>query len=123
MTGREKYLYHQIHPAKLLVDISAGFGSLFPLWYHHLGLALAIMLVPPPVASFLVMRFADLEPLRRSAFGRYVARSMTRVVEAVRLGGMVVMAVGAWNRSFLVIGVGLAVILLAWLRGLLLPSR
>jgi hypothetical protein len=122
MTPKEKYLYHQIHPAKLFTDGCAGFIALCPLWRHDLALALVIMLVPPPVASWLVMRYAQLEPHRDSAFGRYVARHMTHAMEAVRLIGFIVMAVGAWIRSPPAIVFGAAVILLGWLRGVLMPK-
>src|SRR2546421_3524831 len=64
MSPRDKYLYHQIHPLKLLTDVASGFGSLYPLWHHHLVLALVVMLVPPPLVSLLLMRFAELEPYR-----------------------------------------------------------
>jgi len=121
MTNREKYIYHQVHPVKLLVDFAAGFISLYPLWHHQLVAALLVMLMPPPIASFLVMRFADLEPYRNSGFGRYTARYMTHAVEAARLIGMGVMAVGAWYQSVLAVAAGLAIIALAWSRGILIP--
>jgi len=121
MTGKEKYLYHQIHPLKLLTDLGAGFGSLYPLWQHHLLVALAVMLVPPPVASLLVMRYARLEPYKQSALGRYIARSMSPGMEAVRLAGMAVMALGAWYHSVGIILGGLWLILFAWLRGKIVP--
>ncbi len=117
MTRREKYLYHQIHPLKLLTDAGAGFGSLYPLWHHHLGLALVIMLVPPPLVSLLLIRFANLEPYRQSVFGKYVARSMSHLMEAIRLLGMIVIAIGAWDQSLWMIWVGCGVVLFAWLRG------
>ena len=75
------------------------------------------------LASGLVLRFASLERQRDSAFGRYVARTMTRAVEGVRLAGMVVMAVGAWQRSALVIVGGLSIVVLGWTRGLFKPTR
>jgi hypothetical protein len=34
MTAGERYLYHQIHPLKLAIDIASGFGALYPLWQH-----------------------------------------------------------------------------------------
>jgi hypothetical protein len=120
MTPREKVLYHQIHPAKLVTDCAALI-ALYPLWRHELAIALVIMLVPPPVASWLVIRYANLERQRQSAFGHYVARSMTRAMEAVRLGGMIVIAVGTWNRSVITMACGAAVILFGWTRGLLMP--
>src|SRR2546426_4828274 len=73
------------------------------------------MLVPPGLASWLVMRYADLEPYRRSAFGRYIAQYMTRAMEAVRLAGFIAMAVGAWYRSALAIVLGVAAVLVGWL--------
>ena len=65
LTPKEKYVFHQIHPLKLLTDWSTGLIALYLLWRHELAVAIIIMLVPPPVASWLVMRYADLEPLDR----------------------------------------------------------
>jgi hypothetical protein len=76
--ARERYILHQIHPLKLLTDVASGFGSLVPPWRRELGLALSVMLVPPPIASAVVIRCANLERQRDSAFGRYVARTMAR---------------------------------------------
>src|SRR5215212_5634825 len=106
MSPRDKYLYHQIHPLKLVTDVASGFGSLYPLWHHHLVLALVVMLVPPPLVSLLLMRFADLEPYRQSALGKYIAHSMSHAMEAIRLIGMIVVAVGAWYRSHWIIAGG-----------------
>ena len=92
MNAKEKYLYHQIHPLKLLTDITAGLVSLYPLWQHRLVSALLIMWAPPILASILITRFSNLEPYKRSALGRYVEKHMTRTVEVIRFGGMVVMA-------------------------------
>ncbi|HKA72545.1 MAG TPA: hypothetical protein VKE26_12100 [Xanthobacteraceae bacterium] len=122
MTASEKYLYHQIHPLKLLTDVAAGFIALYPLWQHRLALAVLIMLAPPPVASFLVMRYANLEPYKQSALGRYLARHMTHTVEAIRLLGMIVTAFGAWFHSVAAIVLGVVVTILAWTWGLLPAS-
>jgi len=118
MTNREKWLYHQLHPVKLLVDWGAGLISLYPLWRHELVAAMAVMLIPPVVASILVMRFADLEPYARSRLAQYLARSMSRMTEAIRLGGMAVMALGAWYHAWQLIGAGLLLIAAGWLLGL-----
>jgi hypothetical protein len=117
MNPKEKYVYHQIHPLKLFTDIGAAVGSLCPLWRHQLAFALVVMLPPPLLVSFLLMRYADLEPYRQSAFGKYIARSMSHAMEAVRLAGMVVTALGAWHQSLWLIGVGIAIVLFGWLRG------
>ena len=123
MTSKQQYLLHQIHPVKLLTDASAGFVSLVPLWRHELVVAFVIMLVPPLIASWLVIRYANLERQRNSWFGRYVVRTMTRAMEFVRLGGFVVMAVGAWKQSPLAIAFGVAVVLFGWLRGVWFPVQ
>jgi hypothetical protein len=117
MNRKEKYLYHQIHPLKLFTDIGAAFGSLFLLWRHQLAFALVVMLAPPFLISLLLMRYADLESYRQSAFGKYVARSMSHPMEAVRLAGMAVTALGAWHHSLWIIAAGSAIVLFGWLRG------
>jgi hypothetical protein len=121
MTTKEAYLYHQIHPLKLMVDICSGFGSLVPLGEHHLVLALVVMLIPPPIASYFVMRYANLEPCKQSALGQYILQYMTHAMEAVRLAGMVMIALGGWYHSvWLIIG-GIGVVLLGWMRGKIFP--
>ena len=117
MTLREKALYHQIHPAKLATDILAEPVSLWLLWRHDLWLGLATHFLPPIAASALVMTLADLEPLKASPLGRYIARRMTRPVEAARLAGDLVMAAGAWLRLGWLIALGLAIVAAAWLSG------
>ena len=117
MTLREKALYHQIHPAKLAADILAGFVSLYFFWNHQLWVGLAVHLVPPIVASALLVRFADLEPLKASPLGQYIARHMTRAVEGVRLIGDLIMVAGAWLHLWWVIPLGVAVVVAAWLSG------
>jgi hypothetical protein len=117
MNPKEKYLYHQIHPLKLFTDIGAACGSLCLLWRHQLAFALVVMLAPPVLASLLLMRYANLEPYRQSAFGKYIARSMSHAMEGVRLAGMAVAALGAWYQSLWTIVAGSAIVLFGWLRG------
>jgi hypothetical protein len=117
MNSKEKYLYHQIHPLKLFTDIGAAFGSLCLLWRHQLAFALVVMLAPPVLVSCLLMRYADLEPYGQSAFGKYIARSMSHAMETVRLAGMLVAALGAWHQSLWIIVTGTAIVLFAWVRG------
>ena|SRR5436190_10139474 len=117
MNSKEKYLYHQIHPLKLFTDIGAAIGGLYLLWRHQLVFALVVMLVPPPFASLLLMRYADLEPYRQSALGKYIARSMSHPMEAVRLTGMAVAALGAWRQSPWIVVGGTVIVLFGWLRG------
>ncbi|HSD12806.1 MAG TPA: hypothetical protein VLC10_04570 [Patescibacteria group bacterium] len=121
MTAKERYLYHQIHPAKLVADAAAGFASVFALLAHHLFAGIAIALVVPAAASFLVLRYADLERQKRSSFGAYVKRFMTRGAAIQRTAGFAVLAYGAWTSSFLTGVLGCALIVHAWTMGLLIP--
>ena len=114
----EKVLYHQIHPAKLAADISAAIISTYLIWQHKFGLAMLSAFVPAILASVLVMRFADLEHLKQSPFGRYIRKFMTRRIEACRFAGQVVVWVGAWSHQFWLIPAGLAVVIAAWMSGL-----
>lgn|SRR5574341_329221 len=123
MTLQEKTLYHQIHPLKLFTDWSTGFLALYFFWRHDLLIAMAIALIPSIIASLILVRFADLEKYKASAFGKYVGKTMTRAVEAIRFLGYAVMAIGAWIHLAWLIPLGLAMILLAWLRGVIFPVQ
>jgi len=122
MTPQEKILYHQIHPLKLSTDISAEVVSLYLFWQHRLIAGLAVMFIPPVIVSALLIRLANLEPYKQSAFGRYVRVYMTSLVVAVRLLGTVVTHIGAWYRMPALIPLGLMIVLAGWLRGILWPK-
>jgi hypothetical protein len=122
MTLKEKALYNQIHPLKLSTDILAAVVSLYLFWVHQPLPALLLHFVPPLLASWMIIRYVDLEPLKESAFGRYVAANMTRTIEAVRLFGDLVMIFGAWRNDPKLLALGLVVVVGAWCNGLL-PSK
>jgi hypothetical protein len=119
MTIQEKVLYHQIHPLKLAPDWGTGALAFYLLWRHRLWLALLVMFVPAIVVSGALIQRADLEPYKQSAFGRYVARSMTPSMQGVRLAGNGIMMLGAWYRRPALLVGGLLVILFGWMRGVL----
>jgi len=122
MTLKEKALYNQIHPLKLSTDILAAAVSLYFFWFHLPVPALILHFLPPVIVSALLIRYANLEPLKDTALGRYVGLNMTRTIEAIRLFGDLVMIVGAWMHDVLLIAAGLIIIAGAWGNGLL-PSR
>lgn len=122
MTLRDKLLYHQLHPAKLAVDISTAIAAAVLLWQQHLVRGLAIGLIPPVLASFIVIRYVDLEGVQQSSVGRYAARHMTRPLEIVRLAGMLIVWTAAWYGSGYYCVVGTLVIVFAWARGALKES-
>jgi hypothetical protein len=118
MDGRERVLYHQIHPLKLLTDVATAIAATALFWNQHAASAFAVGFVPPIVVTAILLRWANLEPYRNSAFGRYVGRYMTRRVELARLAGLVPMWGGAWIRQPAIIAAGVAWILGCWLWGL-----
>jgi hypothetical protein len=123
MTNDERALYHQIHPAKLATDIAASSASAVLLWQHDLAAGLAVMFIPSILVSFALMRWIDLTPYRDSAFGRYLSIYMTRAIQAIRLGGAVLIALAAWWQLGWLIAGGALIVILAWLNGKIFPRR
>lgn len=122
MDRSERVLYHQIHPLKLAVDWTTAFISLWFFWRHEWLSGLVVLFVPSIVTSFALVSYTNLERLRDSAFGRYIGLYMSPLMQAIRFCGMFVMVLGAWFHAPLVIVAGVAVILLAWLRGVIWPA-
>jgi hypothetical protein len=114
----EKVLYHQIHPAKLAADIGASLVSTCLMWRRRFAWAMLAAFLPAVLASILVIRYADLERRKRSAFGRYLRRYMNRRVEAWRFFGQVIIWVGAWYRVGKLVPIGLAIVVAAWASGI-----
>jgi hypothetical protein len=114
MTTYEKYLYHQVHPLKLLTDWGSGVAALYFFWKQELLLAVLVAVVPSLVISGVLIRFASLEHYATSKRGQYIKTHMTRARELLRLAGYVVMAFAAWYHLPWMILSGLLVILLAW---------
>ncbi len=120
MRYQEKALYHQIHPLKLAADWIFGIIFLYFLWQHQLFLGVVVLVIPSFLTSFLLIRFANLERLKDSSFGRYIKKYMSKTMQLLRLVGFSVMAFGAWFNSVFFIVFGLTVILAVWSRGYLL---
>jgi hypothetical protein len=122
VTRAERLLYHQIHPAKLVTDVATSFASCWLLWQAEWATAAVVAFAPSIVASALLLWRADIERLRDTPLGRYVATFMTRRVEAVRLGGQALMWIGAGTHVPWLIPFGFMVIVFAWLGGLWIPG-
>ena len=120
LTRHERAVVHQLHPAKIAVDVLSAGGAVWLFWVHHLLDGLGVALVPPLVASTLVMRF-DLEPLRLSRAGERMLRFMTYAVQAARLLGFLGMAMGAWTQHAWIIALSVAWIAFWWWRVLTRP--
>ncbi len=122
MNLRERLLYHQIHPAKLLTDWITTIPTLYLLWQHDLILGLLVAFVPSLAASILLIRLVNLEKYKQSKFGKYLSNYMTKTMQTLRFVGFILMMLGAWFHSFwFLIPLGIVVILLAWLRGIIVP--
>jgi hypothetical protein len=115
----ERVLLHQVHPLKLVADISASVISNTLLWRHRLLAGLVTRYALPIAGSAVVLTFADVERLRGTPAGRYVLAHMPPSAVAVRLAGDVVMAVASWKRRPLLIALGLLIVAAGWSQGLL----
>ena len=92
---RDAYLLHQVHPAKLATDVTAGVVSGWLMWHRRVPAALLAAFVPAAVASAVLMR-RDLSGLRQTRRGRYVLAHMPPSAQAVRLAGQLV----AWRSAY-----------------------
>ena len=119
LTRQERILVHQIHPAKLAVDIGASVisGALF--WQHRLFTGLVVHYLSPVLGSALVLRFADVDRLGDTRAGRYVLRHMPAPMVALRLAGDTIIALGAWRRRPTYFCFGLLLVAIGWSHGLL----
>jgi hypothetical protein len=123
MSRQERILYHQVHPLKLGTDISAAVVSTYCFWQHYAVAGVVTMFVPPIIVSTVMLNTLDFAWIRDSAIGRYLKRSMTHAMEAVRFSGTIPMALGAWFHLPWLIVLGIAIILFGWLRGLVMRSQ
>jgi hypothetical protein len=114
MTLQEQYLYHQVHPLKLLADWSAGLLALRFFRKQELWMAVVVAVVPPLVVSGILIRFASLEHYATSKRGEYIKTHMTRARRSSAPCRYVVMAFAAWYHLPWMMLSGLLIILLAW---------
>lgn len=87
MTFNEKNLYHQIHPLKLLVDISSGFFTTYLSWQHNWFWFLMLFVMPSLTISYLLIQFSSLTHQKNSSLGKYIQKYMTTNIEAIRFCG------------------------------------
>jgi hypothetical protein len=118
MTLREKILYHQIHPAKLLIDCATSFASSYLLWEACWTQAGVIAFLPSLVVTLFLLVFGQLECLKDTVLGCYIQQFMTRRIEAARLMGQIVAWSGAIAHILWIVPVGYFIVALAWSNGL-----
>ena len=118
MDRHDRLLYHQIHPLKLVTDVTTAAVAAVAFWHHAPFLAFAIGFGPSVLVTVALVTWAKLDRYAASAFGRYIRRFMTRRVEAARLAGLIPLWGGAWAHRPVVMGFGGIWILCCWLWGL-----
>ena len=121
MTVKEKFLIHQVHPAKLATDIGAA--NLSPVAAPARDRAPYTL---HPAAHWVCCGYpfrAHLDSYKNSRLGAYLVRYMTPLAQAARLAGDLITVGAAWYQSFAGILFGLAVIAAAWSYGWVLRLR
>jgi hypothetical protein len=117
MTLRDRLLYHHAYPAKLVVDTVCAAAAAWLLWQQHLLRGAAVGLIPPAVASLIVLRLVDLERVRQSRIGAYIGRHMSLRLHATAVAGVVICWIAAWYQDAYYVLVGTLVTTFAWVRG------
>lgn len=107
-------LIHQVHPAKIGVDVTAAIVSNVLLWQARPKAGVAVRFAVPVAGSVMVLGLADLDGLARTRRGRYVLAHMPPSAQAVRLAGDALMGYGACRRSPVLLLAGAAVIGIGW---------
>jgi hypothetical protein len=130
MLIRDRERYHQLHPAKLLVDWSTAMVAGGLLWSRQPLAAFAVGFVPSIVitAIFLSGRFDHaLELIGNKPLARAIGPKLSTDVNALRFFGLGLSWVGCWVHQAWLLPVGVFVILsgwlLAWRRGVSLARR
>ena len=121
MNFREKEKYHEIHPAKLAVDVSTTLLSICFYWVQDFILGTVIGYLPSVIATVVIIKWVNLERIKQSPFGRYIDKYMTNTMRLIRFAGLIVATIAAWYNMWWLVLVGLLAILLAWLRGKIMP--
>jgi hypothetical protein len=123
MMYHEKLEYHQIHPLKLGVDVGCSFLALFFLWEHEWVKGVIVAFLPSMLISMYVIKYVNLEPIKKSRLGLYVHGYMTKQIEYIRTGGLLVSGGGAAINDVSVLGLGLIIIAATWLAGFFLKKK
>ena len=129
MILRDRERYHQLHPAKLLVDWGTAFAAGGLLWYQRPLAAVAVGFGPSIVVSliFLFGRLDEaLETIRSRPVAQAIAPRLSVDVSALRFAGLALSWAGCWLHQVWLLPTGVIVIggawWLAWRRGVVTAS-
>ena len=124
MNVRDRERYHQLHPAKLLVDWGTAIVAGALLWWRQPLAAVAVGFGPSIVVTlvFLSGRLDHaLEVIRSRPVAQAIAPKLSTEVNALRFVGLALFWAGCWFHQAWLLPLGLFVIVggwwLAWRRG------
>ena len=108
---------HQVHAAKLSADVSAAVVSTALLWRGRILPGLLARYLLPLAGSALVLSRGDVAAVTQTRRGRYVLQHMPPSMQALRLAGDTVMAIGAGRRQPGLLAVGAVIVIVGWSHG------
>ena len=117
MTAWERRRYHQLHPAKLLVDWSTAILAGALLWRRQAVTALVVGFGPSIVVTlvFLSGRLdRTLDRIRSRPTSRRVGSQLSAGVNAVRFAGLALCWSGCWLRRPWLVPTGVLLIFAGW---------
>ncbi len=81
------------------------------------------MFIPSILVSMIIIKYVNLEKLKKSFFGKDIQRFLTTSMEIVRFLGFAMMILGAWLHFIWLILCGLIIILIGLFRGIVDVKR
>src|SRR5262245_47145887 len=124
MNARDRERYHQLHPAKLLVDWCTAFAAGALLWRRQPMAALAVGFGPSIAVTLIFLSGSvdrALERIRNRPSALAIASQLSADVNVVRFAGLGLSWLGCWFHRIWMVPAGVMVILggwwLAWRRG------
>lgn len=128
MTGPDRERYHQLHPAKLLVDWGTAIAAGGLLWWRQPLTAIVVGFVPSIAATLVLLsgRFDHaLEAIQRKRVAHAITSQLSADINALRFAGLAISWAGCWFHHASLLPAGVFVILggwwLAWRRGVTRP--
>ena len=124
MIVRDRERYHQLHPAKLLVDWGTAIAAGALLWWRQPLAAAAVGFGPSILVTlvFLSGRLDHaLESIRRKPAAQAIGSKLSTDINVLRFAGLAVSWAGCWFHNGMLVPLGVFVIIgawwLAWRRG------
>jgi hypothetical protein len=115
---QEKSLYQQIHPLRLVVDWASGLSACYLFWIQDITSGIVVAFGPSLIVSLFVIKFGDLEKVKKSPFGKYFQRTYTKTIDMIRFGGFMVLSIASWYHEWIGMAAGLAIIIATWTYGI-----